>query len=567
MFADLEQFDSGRTMRFDLCVVGAGPAGISVVNELIGSGFKVCLVESGGFKDEAETQSLYKGECLGHPMALDEGRCRIFGGSGTQWGGRSAMLDPIDFEHREWVKNSGWPITRKEIEPYYERSKKSGNFREPWISTSEVQSLGIKLPDLTPEGIDPFIWRVASPDLQKSLLTWIELSYCKNFDWGRAYRSRLKADADTFVLLHANLSSFQDAGDGSGIKSIAVTSLSGVSMTIEAKLFTLACSGIENIRLLLNAPPAILKQVNRFDNLGRYFAQHPRGRIATIDADAETSINLQRLYNIFLRPRRAKIQYETGFALSEREQREHRLLNASAFIQYDAGPETPWKAGRRLRDALKTGEFKPVPFLQDVGHVVGGVGDVIPNFVRRYLLGHEVIHRKPLIEIIIDLEQEPNPDSRITLSSDKDALGMRRARVDWRIGEPEIRTARYFSRRIAQGLERLGFGRVNEAAWLKADAPPSEMDLKGTFHFIGGTRMSKSPRDGVVDEQCRTHGLENLYLAGTSVFTTGGHANPTLTIVALAIRLADHLHQQLRKPDPGRVLVSEAGGRPLELTE
>jgi choline dehydrogenase-like flavoprotein len=144
------------------------------------------------------------------------------------------------------------------------------------------------------------------------------------------------------------------------------------------------------------------------------------------------------------------------------------------------------------------------------------------------------------------MEQQPDRESRITLSCERDPLGMQRSKVDWKVGEAERRTALYFARYLAQEFRGFGFDQVEEAAWLTADKPLCERDLAGNYHHIGTTRMSENPRDGVVDTNCRAHGIANLYLAGTSVFPTGGHANPTLTIVALSIRLADHIRAQFQ---------------------
>jgi choline dehydrogenase-like flavoprotein len=152
-----------------------------------------------------------------------------------------------------------------------------------------------------------------------------------------------------------------------------------------------------------------------------------------------------------------------------------------------------------------------------------------------------------LVTILIDLEQDPNPQSRVTLSAAKDSLGMCRAKVDWRIAEIERTTARHFNGLIAQQLKQLGLGQTDASAWLTSGEPLRNDELYGTYHHIGTTRMSKDPADGVVNAECRTHGVDNLYLSGCSVFPTGGHANPTLTIVALAIRLSDHLRNQFGK--------------------
>jgi choline dehydrogenase-like flavoprotein len=541
MIEDLNEFESGKSLAFDVCIVGAGPAGITIANEFIGCGVRVCLVESGGYGEEIETQALYQGENVGHSVVMDEGRYRVFGGSATRWGGRCAALDPIDFEARDWIHKSGWPINRATLSPFYERAKIINNFLEPWLPDVAVpKSLGVELPSFDSADVNPFIWRVAEADTAPSF--WWSPGHRKRFDWGRAYRDKLTADQDTFVLLHANLTAFKSSDDGLNIESVTVTSLNNVTMDIQAKVFVLCCGGIENVRLLLNAPKDILRRVNEFDNLGRYLAQHPRGSIATLPTTPETADRLQHLFTDFLRPR--GVQYEIGFALSERAQRERGLVNASAAIYYAARPESAWRSGARLKEALKA-KAPYAGMLRDVANVASNGGSVTANTWRRFR-GRAEIFPDPLVTILVDLEQEPNPQSRVTLSVEKDRLGMNRAKVDWRISEIERTTARYFSGFIADVLRRLGLGDSEPSHWLSSDAPVRDGELYGTFHFIGATRMSKDPRDGVVDENCCAHGIKNLYFAGCSVFPTGGHANPTLTIIALAIRLADHLRVRLR---------------------
>ena len=534
MIDDLRQFESGKTLSVDICIVGAGAAGITLAKELLGSGLRVCLVESGGASEESETQSIYQGESVGHPVTMDEGRYRVFGGSATRWGGRCAMFDPIDFERRDWINKSGWPIDFETLRPYYSRAQPLANFPEPWKSDEEdvSHSLGLKLPKFETKGIQPFVWRYSSE------------GYRRHFSWSRAYSHELKADANTYVMLHANLTGFEGSADGSCIEAITVRSLNDISMTIKARAFALCCGGIENVRLLLNAPQHIQRRVNEFDNLGRYFAQHPRGCIATLKARAEIAKRLQNLFTTFYR--RNGVVYEIGFALSDSVQRKHRLVNASAAMYYHARSDSPWKSGARLRSALKSRTpYKGM--MRDALNAVSGAGSVAANLGRRLVLGRPAILADPMITILIDLEQEPNPDSRVTLSAQKDRLGMMRAKVDWRISEIERRTARFFNGYIAEELKRLGFGQSDASPWLTSQSPIRDDELYGTYHHIGTTRMSRDPRDGVVNEDCRSHGIQNLYFAGCSVFPTGGHANPTFTIAALAIRLADHLRNRLGK--------------------
>lgn len=523
MLRDLREQETGSILSVDVCVIGGGPAGITIIKELMGSHLKLCLVESGGEVEEPDTQDLYKGESVGHPVTMDEGRYRIFGGSATRWSGRCAALDPIDFEERDWVRNSGWPISLSRLDPYYERAKAAAKFEKPWIPDDEVPAaLGIKFPEFLTSGLRPYIWRYAPQGFRRFP------------DWAKLYGDRLKMDPDTHVLLHANLTAFAGANDGSTIESIKVTSLNDVSMTIEAKAFVLCCGGIENARLLLNAPRDILEKVDASSRLGRYFAQHPRGLTATLRTTADAAERLQNLFRVFTR--RRGVQYEIGFTLSEEAQRKHRLLNASAAVYYEASSDSSWKAAANLMAAVR--ERKPYRGMhRDLIPAMGAAA----NVVRRLVQGSPPLLKDPLITIIVDVEQEPNAESTVTLSDQKDAFGMRRAKVDWRISEIERATARHLNGLLSEELQKRGFGRTNDAAWLNSNAPVGDGELYGTYHHIGTTRMSKHPADGVVNEDCRAHGITNLYFAGCSVFPTGGHANPTLTIVALAIRLADHL--------------------------
>jgi choline dehydrogenase-like flavoprotein len=531
MIEDLSDFESGRTLSVDICIVGSGAAGITIAKELLGSGLRVCLVESGGLSEEDETQDIYRGESVGHPVVMDVGRYRVFGGSVTRWGGRCATFDEIDFEPRDWIHKSGWPLDLGALRPYYRRAEKLANFPKPWRSDQDdvYDSIGIRLPKFESEGVRPFVWRY-SPE-----------GYRQHFSWSRAYNYELRADPNTHVLLHANLASFEGNADGSSIESITVRSLNDKSMTIEARAFTLCCGGIENVRLVLNAPERIERRVNEFDQLGRYFAQHPRGCIATLETKPAVAKRLQQLFTTFYR--RSGVQYEIGFALTESAQRKHGLVNASAAMYYHARPDSPWKSGARLRAALEMRTpYKGM--LKDALNAMGGAASVVTNAGRRLVLGRPAIIADPIVTILVDLEQEPNPDSRVMLSEQRDQLGMRRAKVDWKISEIERRTSNVFNGYIAHELKRLGFGETEASSWLTSQAPIRDDELYGTYHHIGTTRMSRAPRDGVVDRDCRSHGVNNLYFAGCSVFPTGGHANPTFTIVALAIRLADHLRSR-----------------------
>ncbi len=517
---------SGGDLEADVCVVGAGPAGVSIAVMLAKAGIQVCLLEGGGFALEAETQALYKGVSVGHAMAMDEERFRVFGGSTTQWTGRCASLDPIDFERRPWLQRSGWPIAHADLAPWYERARAICGFEKPWIPDAEAAAtLGLSLPKFNPEEIQPFAWRYAIQAGGRYL------------DWGTRYGRDLKASANVTTLLNANVVAIHD--ENGRVTSVTARALTGAQISVRARSFVLCCGGIENARLLLANPIGAPGGVgNRHDQVGRYFMQHLRGPIATLDAEPERIESLQDVFNVFKR-RGAGLQYEFGFALADPLQRQEQLLNASAVLIYEGASDSGWESAKAALRDLREGRVVRSTLTRSA-RAVADSGDVARNIGRR-LADRTPLLRTRSVSVVVDLEQEPDPESRVTLDESRDALGSPRARVNWRVGERERTTARVFATRLAAEAERLGLGRIVPAGWLTSPAPITQDQLAATNHHISTTRMSDDPREGVVDSTCRVHGTENLFVAGSSIFSTGGHANPTFTIVALALRLADHL--------------------------
>jgi choline dehydrogenase-like flavoprotein len=153
--------------------------------------------------------------------------------------------------------------------------------------------------------------------------------------------------------------------------------------------------------------------------------------------------------------------------------------------------------------------------------------------------------------VVARAEQAPNPASRVMLSEERDAFGLPRIALDWQLLDVDKRSLKVTMEALDRELRRLSLGRVEPSAWLDEPETPWVADPLvsnhpvGGYHHMGTTRMATSPRRGVVDADCRVHGLGNLYVAGSSVFPTGGWANPTLTILALALRLGDHLGRKL----------------------
>ncbi|BCA60751.1 GMC family oxidoreductase [Sphingomonas sp. HMP6] len=544
-FLDLENPRSSVDYNAEICIVGAGPAGVTIASELVRSGISVILVESGGLTEESETHALYDGDTIGERVRMMEGRHRVYGGAATRWNGRCAPLDPIDFEVRDWIPLSGWPFRYADFSPWYERAKELSNFAGHWIDDDvAVRRLGAAPRPFNGGKLQRMVWRVASSENQPGRKTLLKRWHRKFFDYGAAYRSKLKESATTQVLLHANLVAMRSSEDGSRVTEINVATLQNRRATIRANHFVLATSGIENARQLLLTPPALLARINAHSNVGRYFGQHPRGTIGRIIASPAQARRIQRAFNCFMVPDRVPVQYQVGFALTEAAQRDHGLVNASGSLIYRANSDAPWRAAKRLANSLRGRPFRDTA--RDVAGLITGLPDIVRNVARRQLFGRHFWYKNPEIYVELYLEQIPNAESRILLSPRRDRFGNRLASADWRILPIERQTARFFADAVKDEFQRMDLGRFEGASWLDDDFTRDPDDLVGIYHLISTTRMDADPAKGVVDANCRVHGVENLYCAGASVFATGGHANPTLTIVALAARLAAHLEQIAR---------------------
>jgi len=537
MIDDLRSLPSGTRIKADVCVIGAGIAGISLARELAQFGLQVCLVEGGGLDYEADSQALYDGQSVGETVSLLGGRLRYFGGSGNHWGGRCATLDPIDLRRRAWVPMSGWPMQRSDLQPYYDRAAVVAGFAAPWQSdTQTIAELGARLPGVDSAVLQPFLWRYAAAAPGGNAI----------FNWADAYQRELRAARDVRVLVHANFQGFTTrAGERGRVDSLTVASLSGSTASIVAGSYVVSCGGIENARLLLLAAE---RGGGGFgsdhDVLGRYFAQHSMAIPATIYSSSDRMAVLQEQYNILKLPDRREV--EIGLALSAAAQEEHQVLNCSAYLEYLGDPASGLALAQEVWRSLLQGRWP-----DDMGDKAAGIAADLPEVLgglrRRLAAGHTLSREgakgipSRSAQVRLWIEQAPDPRSRIALASERDRLGLRRVKVDWRFSELERTTAATMARLIGTEFARLDIGRCKFEPWVLGNAIALSEALTESFHYTGATRMSEDPAVGVVDADCRVHGMRNLYVAGSSVFSTAGQVSPTFTIVALALRLADRL--------------------------
>jgi choline dehydrogenase-like flavoprotein len=537
MFIDAREVGNAQTFVTAVCIVGGGVAGIALALSLAQQQIDVCLLESGGLQSEAATDDLYRGENIGIPYAFDcSYRSRYLGGSSNCWGGWNRPLEPEDFSARPWVPHSGWPLSYTDLQPYYER-------------THKLLALG-------PTSFESEFWETA---INRAHVRRVRFNtervrdsfsqFSRQARMGKLYRDELAASPFIRVFLHANVINIATDQSARHVTQVDVRTLSGYQFSVSANQFVLATGGIENARLLLASNQTQREGLgNGNDLVGRYFMDHPRLQAGTLKL--RKAFRGNRLYDIkhqdktrvvFAHDTSVAAQFVLAPEVIEREQLLHaRVWFRSIFV----GEESASVAAlHRFTQTILHDAHTNLRYRRDLLQMLRDPLSAIGYTLAR------AFSVPPLVRGIryeIVAEPDPNPNSRVTLAEECDQLGMRRARVNWQLGPLVQKT---FARTLTIVSEELQVAGVADI-----DLPPLfpngewPRDLQGTWHHMGTTRMHNSPEHGVVDRDCRVHGIDNLFVAGSSVFPTGGGNFPTMTLAALALRLADHLAAIIQNP-------------------
>ena len=534
MLIDLEEAKDDINLDAEVCVVGAGAAGVALARDLMKAGRDVCLLEAGGMDYDEPTQSLSKGNNIGMEYYdLDHSRLRFFGGTTNIWGGRNIPLDPIDFEKRDWVPHSGWPITLDDLQPYYHIAHDSLELGAFEYETGLWEELQISAIDFDPKEITHRFWRFDD--------------FAERFN--STHSDDLINAQNVRIVLHANTVGLQAARNASGITRLDAKTLQGRKLQVNARHYVLACGAIENARILLMSNDIEANGIgNCHDQVGRYFMEHPHGRIAHIDTQDPAAI--WALYR--KRFPATGVPVAPALVLPPSLQRELGVLNSAATFKIERDPNRGEAVSNRVYMNLKHG-LSPNKSGRLLWHAWRGWLNWLQRHISMRLLRSVVKVNRMGLYVMARAEQAPNPDSRVCLSTEKDALGCPRADLDWQLSALDKETMLQFGKTLQREFDRLGLGKVTTSEWLEDSQPNWPVDPTvgnhpiGGYHHMGTTRMSTSARDGVVDANCTVHGYDNLHIAGSSVFTTGGWANPTLTLLALTHRLAVHLNGLLDK--------------------
>jgi choline dehydrogenase-like flavoprotein len=512
MIVDARTLPEDTVIETDVCIVGAGAAGITLAKQFIDQPFRVCLLESGGFELDSNTQDLYRGENAGVPIPLSVMRLRYFGGSTNHWGNYCSPLDAIDFEVRDWVPHSGWPFKKSHLDLYYERAQ-------------AICQLGAF-------AYNPEFWETKTsprlPFVGDRVVTSIFQTREPPTRFGTVYREEIGRAANISTFLYANVLNIDTDGTARTVTRLRVGCLQGNQFMVAGKLFILATGAIENARLLLlSNDVSKLGLGNQNGFVGRFFMSHalcepglflPSDPLvpATLYLNSKPAVNTLRV---------------TGhLTLSPETQQHHKLLNFNAVLFPDYIAQTGLMSLKRLVNR----EFNTLT--RELRNIIADIDGVATAAYWKLLKGVIPVRA---FSLICALEQSPNPASRVTLSSERDPLGKPRVCLDWQLRAVDKRSLRRSLEILGAELGRAGLGRLKINPEEPDETWPNPVTDAG--HHIGTTRMHVDPKQGVVDENCRVHGVSNLFIAGSSVFPTSGHANPTLTIIALAVRLAAHV--------------------------
>lgn len=519
-------------LEADVCIVGSGAAGIPLALELGERGLSVVLIESGNHAVNKVTQSLYAGEVANalHSQP-DKYRQRRFGGSTAIWGGRCMPFDPLDFATRAWIPGSGWPIDYTEIAHWYPQAN-------IWTETGLCEYDGDTL-------FAPMFPGFRSERVRTDSL---ERFSCPTH-FGRRYEKRLRIASTVQVLLEANCVGIEREYDR--IVAAYIATLDGNRFAVSAGCYVLAAGGIETARLLLTSDIG-----NEHDQVGRYYMCHIAGNVGTLTVNGSLD-RVRHRYEISP----DGIYCRRRLSLTAAEQRRIGASNMVARLHFPRITDPAHKNGvlsglylvknfisyeygKRLHDGtanIGTYTRHLLNVLRDAPDTAAFLAHWLRQrtFAERKYPSVILNNRSNRFSLEIHGEQIPNRNSRITLMHDRDALGMRRVHIDWRYLPQDIDSVRKTLEVFQQEFARSGI------ATLDFDASTLEHDLTrfGAYggHHIGTARMGDNPNSSVVDRNCRVHSTQNLYIAGSAVFPTSSQANPTLTIIALALRLADHL--------------------------
>jgi choline dehydrogenase-like flavoprotein len=507
MHTDTRILPDKSIIEGDLCIIGAGAAGISMALDWQGRKEKVILLEGGGFEYDDAVQQSYDGTTTGQKYyPLKAAMLHYFGGTTGHWAGMCSPFDPVDFKRRAWVPHSGWPINGDDLEPYYQKAHhplQLGPYSYSYEYWKEELVNPLPLP------FDPAV-------------VWNKMWQYSLARFGPLYRETIVNSPNIHLYTHAKVVELLANDSVKSIKEVQLQMRDGKQHLVRAKRFVLACGAIQNARLLLASDRQAKAGLgNEHDLVGRYFQEHLEISSAEFWFFKPRPMSLYTYtYN--------KTRSSAELALTEEIQSKNGILNGTVSFM-----------------PLRIGKFRTPKIQTYQDEDPRKAWDNMSEHYGETLEKAREVENGPIkwsYELNTRIEQTPNPDSRVSLEGETDDYGLRRAKLHWALTALDKQSIRRLYEILGQQAGLSGLGRIRLYEWLRDESDMGFPDSTNAgWHHMGTTRMSNDPATGVVDENCKVHGISNLYVAGSACFPTSGAPNPTLTLVALTLRLSDFL--------------------------
>lgn len=488
----------------DVIIIGSGAAGILLAIKLSNQGKSVLVFESGHFNEDKEKQKLNEveqtGKLLGNAVW---GRKRAVGGTTIAWGGQSLPFTSIDFEKRGWVINSGWPIAYEDLLPFYNEANSFMGIDTMNYSTDIFPKISLKNPGLDAEKIDFHVSK-----------------WAKQPNFYLLHKHELEQKVT--VIYNAQVTEIRKDSE-SRIESIKVCNFKNNCFLSSINLLIIAAGTIETVRILLNNNIG-----NHSGYLGKYFMDHPCIEVGTINTS--NAYKLQRIFNTHIVQRR---KYSIRLSLNKHYQRKAKLLNCSASIMFML-PEESFDPYAEIKSFKK--DFKLRRLIKISGSTVSMLKSTWAYLVNKFYYKTHAVAK-----VLLMIEQEPDEESSISLNNKIDAFGNKIASLNWKITPATWHTAVKAANTLKDEIEKLSFGKVNLYSNINLTQENWRDYLTDVCHHMGGARMSATADQGVVDTNLQIWKVPNLYVCSCAIFPTASHSNPTLTMLALAVRLTKHL--------------------------
>jgi len=483
LIINLNETENNQIRSYDVCICGAGVAGITIAIELAKSGKKVALFEGGGEEYTEASQALYQGEITGLEYGgLNVCRLRYLGGTSNHWSGRNMLLQSIDFEDRDFFPLPGWPIKKVELDKYKKSAFDILELNENSLDAPEIKQLSSSSMKSIGHGSTPPV-RFATK-----------------------YKHEFLKSKKIDLYINANLTDIKLNDSSNHVRQLNIKNFNNNSYEFSGDTVILAMGAVENARLLLNSNSQLPNGIGNHSNfVGRCFMEHFQLILGSYTINPDNPV--------------WKNEFNLEFFPTSKFVMDKKI--GTSVIHFGKASSESYGKLKAIKKALRNGVCS-----------FENLGDIYRRMFDDNCPGDGII--------TTICEQSPNIDSRITLSNEKDSLGLRRVSLNWKTDELDERTIRTLAKETAKEFARLDFGRVKLEDYILSNKIGIDFN-HGHCHQMGTTRMSKLPENGVVDKNCKVFGIDNLFIAGSSIFSTSGGVNPTLSIVQLSLRLAEHI--------------------------